>query len=388
MFNGSRSPANLNNFNKPVNPGIIAMGGTITQDPQNPRKNYITNPSFQVNTSGWNISDSVVASTSSTVSKFGTQSLKFNTSSLSRVVASCSVAVNGTAGDYTFSIYTKVPQTGGYSYCVQTSYTASGTPYCSQYATVTSTLITAQLILRYADGSSVNRMAAYTATNNISQRVYITATAVQDVVSADMFLHFSDIHSASDIYIDGGLLEKSSVVQDYFDGGSSGYHWDGIEHLSTSSQNTYNVHTFTSDGAFDVLQLGTSYNTVDYLIVAGGGPSGANGGGGGGAGGLLSGSANIGATTYSVSVGSGGIAATYNGSYPVLGTNGSNSSALGLTAIGGGAGGSTNGSVTTYNQGQNGGSGGGSGNGWTELFGGSGIPGQGNNGGASVAVWV
>ena len=90
----------------------------------------------------------------------------------------------------------------------------------------------------------------------------------------------------------------------------------------------------TSDGNLYVWQIGTI--TASYLLVAGGG-GGGNGAsgqyeaGGGGAGGFLSGTTTLTAyQTYSISIGGGGGATV----------NGTNSTAFGLTAIGGGAGGS------------------------------------------------
>lgn len=112
---------------------------------------------------------------------------------------------------------------------------------------------------------------------------------------------------------------------------------------------------------------------ANYLIVAGGGGGGYVGGfysGGGGGGGVLSGTVNLSPrTNYSITVGAGGAS----------NTNGSNSTAFSLTAIGGGKGG-----YGTF-AGQlagNGGSGGGGGLGGN---GGIGTSGQGYNGGASDA---
>ena len=91
----------------------------------------------------------------------------------------------------------------------------------------------------------------------------------------------------------------------------------------------YRIHTFTSSGTFTVTQAGN----VESLIVAGGGGGGNVGdrsAGGGGAGGLqYTASTAVTAQAYTVTVG--------NGGGPV--TNGSNSSALGITATGGGYGG-------------------------------------------------
>jgi hypothetical protein len=153
----------------------------------------------------------------------------------------------------------------------------------------------------------------------------------------------------------------------------------------------YKIHSFTGDGCFVVSCAGnpTGSNSVDYLVVAGGGSGGAMpgsaGGGGGGAGGarVSSGSASgcytagplgsgvsalsVTATTYPVTVGGGGS----NG-------NGSNSVFSTITSTGGGRGGSSS-------NGNNGGSGGGAGS--PGNSGGSGntpptSPSQGNNGGA------
>jgi hypothetical protein len=110
--------------------------------------------------------------------------------------------------------------------------------------------------------------------------------------------------------------------------------------------------------------------TITYLIVAGGGSGGSSRGGGGGGGGVLTGTTLITSTTvYTIQVGAGGAA----------NTNGANSSAFGLTAIGGGTGGGEAGYAPSLN-GSSGGSGGG---GATPGTGGSGTSGQGFAGGTA-----
>ena len=124
---------------------------------------------------------------------------------------------------------------------------------------------------------------------------------------------------------------------------------------------------------------GTATVTANYLVVAGGGGGGTNAGGGGGAGGLLTGITNLNFTqSYIVTVGGGG-AGNANGANSVFATF--------ATAIGGGRG-ATNSAV-----GGNGGSGGGGSrdrqsNGVTNWnnAGGTGIVGQGNNGGSPTLV--
>lgn len=116
------------------------------------------------------------------------------------------------------------------------------------------------------------------------------------------------------------------------------------------------VHVYTTTGNHSFTPAFTG--NVEVLIVAGGGGGGSHHGGGGGGGGVIinrSFPVSSG-TPYSVTVGAAGAA----GSYPNRGTNGGNSVFAGLTAIGGGAGGSWNGDANG-NSSVGGGSGGGAG---------------------------
>ena len=118
----------------------------------------------------------------------------------------------------------------------------------------------------------------------------------------------------------------------------------------------YRVHAFKSTGTstFNVTNAGTS-GKIDILVVAGGGSGGRRRGGGGGGGGVVfKPNHEITATSYNIVVGEGGQNTTVD-SGP-NGSNGDNSSAFGLTAIGGGRGAAS--STGNYN-GDNGGSGGG-----------------------------
>lgn len=115
------------------------------------------------------------------------------------------------------------------------------------------------------------------------------------------------------------------------------------------------------------------------LLVAGGGGAGSDVGGGGGGGGFLSiPTVSIPKTSYSITVGDGGLAGN---STVAHGQNGGNSVAFGFTAIGGGGSGLYPG-VAGYTGGSGGGGGGQGG------LGGCGTAGQGNKGGnASNCFW-
>ena len=170
----------------------------------------------------------------------------------------------------------------------------------------------------------------------------------------------------------------------------------------------FKIHTFTSSSNFVVSCGGNSCgsNTVDYLVVGGGGAGGANIGGGGGAGGFResSGAASgcysksplgacvsalpVPAQTYPITVGGGGTATPGPGPQPA-GGSGTNSIFSSITSAGGGGGGNPQNASATA-----GGSGGGgrsvdpaSSN---PVAGGAGntppvSPPQGNNGGTGVA---
>ena len=169
----------------------------------------------------------------------------------------------------------------------------------------------------------------------------------------------------------------------------SGNRWDTCSNIfsatggnTTYTQGNYKVHVFTSNGSF----VANASGTVDALVVAGGGGGGAtsrpsyNGawsGGGGGGGVLYTPGHPVNAATYPVVIGAGG----------AVGANGTNSTALGLTAIGGGRGGGT---PFAPNKPENQGAAGGSGGGGLgdhpgpSLQAGAGTSGQGNSGGAGI----
>jgi len=124
----------------------------------------------------------------------------------------------------------------------------------------------------------------------------------------------------------------------------------------------------------------TGVTYADVLVVGGGGGGScsgiAGGGGGGGGGGVIIDTVSLGEDSYTITVGAGGNGAIGD---HAPGTAGKNSTAFGLTAIGGGAG-NTGASGADINGGSGGGGGAGSAN--ITPFG-IGTSGQGNNGGVA-----
>ncbi|MDB5195566.1 MAG: hypothetical protein JWO84_750 [Parcubacteria group bacterium] len=149
----------------------------------------------------------------------------------------------------------------------------------------------------------------------------------------------------------------------------------GITPTLTSTSNATDVARFVYDGSHYFGSLSNNFiistGSVNVLIVAGGGGGGFNRGSGGGAGGMLASSSAISSGTgYAVVIGQGGHKET-----SAVGdqTNGGDSSAFGITAVGGGRG--------QHASGGNGFSGGSGSGGATSGSGGSGTSGQGNSGG-------
>jgi hypothetical protein len=184
-----------------------------------------------------------------------------------------------------------------------------------------------------------------------------------------------------------GMIRHNSTTGyiEYWDVGSS--NWIGLgafqatggtETSYSSGGVDYKVHTFTTSGSLSV----SGAKSVDYLVVAGGGGGGPLGGGGG-AGGYLSGSQTLTSGTYTVVIGAGA-----NGGGPAIrGSNGGNTTALGLTAVGGGGGGAHD-TGTVSVSGANGGSGGGGSDNSGSYGPGAGTSGQGIAGGNGTSSYT
>ena len=179
----------------------------------------------------------------------------------------------------------------------------------------------------------------------------------------------------------------SEIAEGSFTTGGTGAGGTGGERMRIG--NDY-VHIFEIDpetGVNTYEFTPPSYaSSIEALVVAGGGPGGYRRGGGGGAGGLIHDTALAvaGGSTYTVTVGAGGVASESATAYGTSG--GASSIALGQTVlvetVGGGAGG--NADNASYRPGAAGGSGGGGG-GIAGTAGGAGTAGQGNAGGQGNA---
>jgi hypothetical protein len=150
----------------------------------------------------------------------------------------------------------------------------------------------------------------------------------------------------------------------------------GQQTTTTYAGRTYNVHTFTATGNSTFTVTRGTTTEAEVLVVAGGGGGGGRHGGGGGGGGFITSTiASLSVGPYPIVIGAGGEGRTFD----ARGLNGGNSSAFGLTAIGGGGGGSWD----VDRAGSSGGSGGGAS--YIGTAGSAGTAGQGFAGGNSTS---
>jgi len=218
--------------------------------------------------------------------------------------------INITIGTtYTFSAYVKsASQTSIYIllYNVQFGAGVSNVYSLFNLATVSSSAV---------GGSPISQ--TITSVGNGWFRISLTATANSTTSLNAQFLRFTDPGVTSTIYCWGAQIEVGSTATEYFPVSSN------------KSPTTWTDLTTTASTP--------NLTSVQALVVAGGG-SGASTGAGGGAGGLVYNSAFAvtPGTSYTATVGAGGVAPIYPSS--VTGSSGGNSIFGSITAIGGGGG--------------------------------------------------
>jgi hypothetical protein len=205
----------------------IASGAGFLKNPAEPaalgyRVNYISNPSFEVNTTGWlSVAGATLARTTD----------EFNTGSASLSVtnSSGSAAQFGDTG-------TMIPLVAG-----------EGTYYLSAYVKLANGNTSANYFLRvlqYENQDSAGTVAAanigiqslsYTGnwvrlgasfTKSGSANFAIIRVVTGSAVAGEIF------------YVDSVMLEKSTTLNSYFDGSSGGF-WAGTAHASFSGATPY-----------------------------------------------------------------------------------------------------------------------------------------------------
>ena len=206
----------------------IASGAGFLKNPAEPaalgyRVNYITNPSFEVDTTGWSaVAGATLARTTG----------QFNTGSASLSVTN----VSGSAAQFGVIDGTMIPLIAG-----------SGTYYISAYVKLASGNAPANYFLRflqYEEQSSTSTVAAgNVGTQNLSYtgdwvRLSGSFTKNAGANFAIIRLVTASTVSGEIFYVDSVMLEKSNTLGTYFDGSSNGF-WAGSANASFSGATPY-----------------------------------------------------------------------------------------------------------------------------------------------------
>lgn len=210
----------------PLSIGVVASAGFLKNKAEPKalgyRVNYITNPSFEVDTTNW------VATAGGTIAR---TTGEFNTGSASLAVtnASGSAAQFGNEGSM-------IPLIAG-----------EGTYYISAYVKLASGNSSATYFLRQLQYEEQNSAGTVSATNIGLQSLSYTGNWVRlsASVTKQASANFMIIRvvtgstTAGEIfYVDSVMLEKSNTLGSYFDGGSNGF-WAGTANASFSGATPY-----------------------------------------------------------------------------------------------------------------------------------------------------
>lgn len=205
----------------------IASGAGFLKNPAEPaalgyRVNYITNPSFEVNTTGW------LGTASATIAR---TTGEFNTGSASLSVTNTSGAAAqfGNSG-------TMVPLVAG-----------EGTYYLSAYVKLANGNSPANYFLRQLQYEAQDSSTTLSATNFGTQSLSYTGDWVRlsGSFTKNAGANFIIIRVVTGstvageiFYVDSVMLEKSTTLKSYFDGGSGGF-WSGSANASFSGATPY-----------------------------------------------------------------------------------------------------------------------------------------------------
>lgn len=208
----------------PLSLGIASGAGSL-KDVTKPellgyRVNYIPNPSFEVDATGWASVNSASINTSSAEFFSGSNSLEVINSSQSGVELSSRIPFLGGEGDYQVSVYVKV---------------AEGSPEANYY-------------IRYLEYETEQSTGTVTSGNVGTQSLSFTGNWVRisGVMPKTPIAGFFSLRIltnsttlGSTYYIDAVMVEKADALGDYFDGSSPESFWTGTPNNSYSGSTPY-----------------------------------------------------------------------------------------------------------------------------------------------------
>ena len=217
------------------------------------KTNLVTNPSFEVNTTGWTINHATATTPSTTLNQVldGTKMLQLATDGTTTTSASPTLKYSTSAGNptnqfYTFSFYAKV---------------TSGTQSMTLALTANDGTTTASKAV--AVGLSVG-WTRFT----VSLQVPSTLVSASTVLTASLY----GTTGSKTILVDACQLEASYAATDYFDGSypsSYGAFWAGTAHASVSYYYANKAQKLARvpDELATVLPIGTPFVVSTYAGI-------------------------------------------------------------------------------------------------------------------------
>ena len=207
----------------PSTSGIVSAAGFL-KNPAEPkslgyRVNYISNPSFEVDLSGW------ITLAGATLTRVTSESFS----------GGASLQVDSVSGG---GIQTeeRVPFLGG-----------QGDYYISAYVKLAEGATEANYFLRYLQYETLEAASTVAAANVGIQSLSVTGNWVRlsALMPRNAFANFFHLRvltgsttSGDSYFIDSVLVEASSTLKSYFDGSSNGF-WTGTPHDSYSGGSPY-----------------------------------------------------------------------------------------------------------------------------------------------------
>ena len=208
----------------PLSLGVASGAGSLKNSAEPAalgyRVNYISNPSFEVNTTNW-------AAIGSSISRVTSQS--FNGSASLQVT-------NTSAGGAQFGSPNKIPLLGG-----------SSTYYISAYVKLDTGATPANYFIRHLQYENADSTSTVASGNVGLQALTVTGNWVRlsGSFTKTASANFAIIRIATSsttngdiFFIDSVLLEDSASLGTYFDGSTGGF-WAGTAHASFSGATPY-----------------------------------------------------------------------------------------------------------------------------------------------------
>jgi hypothetical protein len=207
----------------PSTVGILSGAGSL----KNPaeaialgyRINYISNPSFEVDASGWGSVGGATLTRVTSESNTGSAALQVTNTSASGFQTTSRIPFLGGQGTYVVSAYIKLgtgATTSNYflRHLQYESLAASGTVSSGNVGTTS-----------LSDNGNWTRISG-TFTRNSVADYFIIRVSTSSTTSGDIY------------YVDSIMVEKANSVGSYFDGSSGGF-WTGASHGSFSGGTPY-----------------------------------------------------------------------------------------------------------------------------------------------------